>query len=84
MDDDNGNGDGYVHMETFQNYVASNDSKLDRVLLALWGEEGTKGLVKDIHELKSQSRLMQSVGSVLSGVLSAVATAIILRLIGAI
>ena len=91
MNDNNGNGVNagtagaspvsYGEYRAFSKGILS-DMKEFRLILT--GTDGRGGLVGEVRDLKSQSQLIRSVGSVVSGVLSAVATAVFLRLIGAI
>ena len=77
----NGDGDGYVPMTEFESHVITENAALQRINLALWGAEGTGGIVKDIHDLKNQSRLIERVTTFAVGIVSAAVTALILRYI---
>ncbi len=91
MNDDNGNGEGtgavgasavsYGEYRAFSKGILAD---LKEFRLILTGTDGRGGLVGEVRDLQSQSKFMRSVGSVVSGVLSAIVTAVILKFIGAI
>ena len=79
-----GDGDGYVQMTEFESHVITENSALQRINLALWGAEGTTGIVKDIHDLKTQSRLIERLTTFAVGIISAVLTALILKVLAGV
>lgn len=77
MDD----GDGYVQMTEFESHVLTENHALQKINLALWGTEGITGIVKDIHVLKTRSQLMDRATTFLVGIISAVITALIMKVV---
>ena len=81
-DDDNGDGLGvYVTHVEFEKICQQNEKDHTHISNALWGTEGTNGMIKDIHDLKMWIKFLGIVG----GVISPVLTALIIRyLLGAL
>jgi hypothetical protein len=73
---DNNDGSGgftrYVTMETFKQHCDTMKADQDRINTALWGSEGTNGLIKDIHDLKMWIRFLGILASIVSPVVTAV------------
>jgi hypothetical protein len=80
---EDGDGDGHSVMlpECKQMF---NELKCDSrdIRKALWGGEGTTGMVKDINDMKMQSRFLTFLGGTIVGVIASVATSIIILLVG--
>jgi hypothetical protein len=83
MSDEDGNGDGHSVMlaECTQMFKEIKGNYLD-IKKALWGGEGTTGIVKDINDMKLQSRITAFVGYTIVGILASVATAVIITFLG--
>jgi len=87
MNDNGGDGEGtpsavtgftrYVTSEEFRQFC--DESKRDRGRLnnALWGTEGTNGMVKDVHDLKMWIKFLGIIG----GIVSPIVTAIIIKFV---
>jgi len=65
-------------VQVFTN-IQSNQERINR---ALWGGEGTTGMVKDINDMKQQSRMLTVLGNALIGVAASLATAALILLLG--
>jgi len=83
--DDDGDGDGGGHSTLLPECVLlfkeiKQDNKSIR--LALWGGEGTTGLVKDINDMKQQSRTLTFLGTTLVGIIASAVTAFLIVFMG--
>ena len=83
MGEEEGDGDGHSSIlpecvEMFKN-IQFNQERMNR---ALWGGEGTTGMVKDINDIKMSNRFLIFLGATIVGVVSAVVTAILIIMIG--
>lgn len=76
-EDDNGDGHSVMLPECKQVFININSNQ-DRMNRALWGGEGTTGMVKDINDMKMQNRLLIFLGATLIGVIASVATSILI------
>jgi hypothetical protein len=79
MNDGNGDGDGFVTQAEFKGYVTTTNSGLERMNLALWGSEGTTGIVGTLHEMKTKGKMWDRILTVLLAVIGSVVTALIIR-----
>ncbi len=77
MGEDRGNGESitgftrYVTLSEFDKYCGQNDKDHAHINKALWGAEGTNGLIKDIHDLKMWIKFLGIAGGVISPLLTA-------------
>ncbi len=80
MNEDNGdgNGDGYVTQAEFKSYLTTTNSGLEKVNLALWGSEGTTGIVGTLHEMKTKGKMWDRIITVALAVVGSVVTALII------
>ena len=78
MSDGNGDGEGYVTRGEFRGYVATTNSALEKVNMALWGGEGTTGIVGDIRELKTRGKMGDRIITLILGIVCSVVTALII------
>lgn len=76
---DDGNGDDYVTRGEFRGYVSTTNSALERINMALWGTEGTTGIVGTLHEMKTKGKMWDRILTVLLAVIGSVVTALIIR-----
>jgi len=71
-DENDGNGGGsYVSYGEFTKYCEQNEKDHRHISNAMWGSDGTNGMIKDIHDLKMWIKFLGIVGSVVSPVLTA-------------
>lgn len=54
----------------------------DRINLALWGGEGTTGMVKALNDMKLQNRILIFIATTIVGIISAVSTTYLILLLG--
>ena len=63
----------YITINEFDKYCEQNDAEHIRITRALWGTEGTNGMVKDIHDMKMYIKFSAGVVSVLLAVIIPIA-----------
>jgi hypothetical protein len=81
--EDNGNGGaGFVTHSEFNKYCEQNDRDHRHISNAMWGTEGTNGMIKDIHDLKMWIKFMGIVGAIFAGIISPLITAYIIKIFG--
>lgn len=78
MSSGNGDGDGYVTRAEFRGYVVTTNSALERMNLALWGGEGTTGIVGDLREMKTKGKTWDRIITLFLGIVCSVITAYII------
>ena len=75
MTDGNNNHGGstnYVTEGEFNKYCEQNEAAHKRISNAMWGNEGTNGMIKDIHDLKMWIKFLGIIGGIISPILTAV------------
>jgi hypothetical protein len=79
---EDGNGDGHSVMlpECKQMFKELKCDSQD-IRRALWGGEGTTGIVKDINDMKVQNRLLTYIGVTIVGIGASVVTSLIILLV---
>lgn len=77
MNDGDGNSDGdiYVTKGEFGGVLKN----LERLNLALWGSEGTTGIVATLQEMKTEGKMMDRVITIVLTILTSVFTALIIK-----
>ena len=78
VDNDEGMGTArgftrYVTIDAFDKYCEQNDEDHRYIKSALWGDKGTNGMVKDIHDMKMYIKFSAAIVSVLLAVIIPVA-----------
>ena len=74
-----GDGDGYVTRIEFKNYVVTTNSALEKVNLALWGSEGTTGIVGSLQEMRTKGKMWDRIITLILAILGSVITAVVIR-----
>jgi len=74
-----GDGDGYVTRAEFSRYVTAMNSSLEKINLALWGSEGTTGIIGTLQEMKTKGKMWDRIITMILAVLGSVITAYILK-----
>ena len=67
----------YVTTREFETHSKKNDEEHHKIEVALWGENGRGGMVKDINDLK----LWIKIGGIIIGILSPVVTAYLVKIL---
>lgn len=80
-EDSNGDGHGAMLPECVQMFttIQANQERTNR---ALWGGEGTTGMVKDLNDMKAQGQALRFLGTTIVGVVASVITTVIILFIG--
>ena len=79
MTDGDGDGDGYVTHREFRSYVSTTNHALEKMNLALWGSEGTTGIVSTLQDIKTKGKTWDRIITLILGILCSVITAYIIK-----
>lgn len=78
----NKEGDGdFVTVGEFRRQGVTTNVALEKVIVALWGMDGRGGIVGDIRDIKTKSKITDRVITLIVGISASVVTALILRMI---
>ena len=73
--------EGYVTHSELRQYLQPINASLNRIILALWGENGRGGIVGDVRDLKTKGRIGERIITFLIGIIGAVIGAYIIKAI---